>query len=198
LERDNRYNSLVSRGLIDYFTTYHDIAGHRLVRELAPDDVIDELCFTSRMQRNQPMNTHFIFGKLLAPLFRDCCQKNFDRRTIFETMVSKLVLYLEGKTSLCDGDGNCHFLGCQVTQLEADYATRSHAGEPTVSHYAPVLYTRYREDNVYQGDYLDKFLLKADLYSFLVRLSQRTQRSIYQDSFYMRDEVIQTAFSKFA
>lgn len=164
----------VERGI-----SYHDLIAHRLI-----DPLVDSPSYEGNI------NTHYIFGSLLRPLFEKYLYEGMNRLEILRYMVKDLVEYFRGERSLLDKKGiisNPQRLGVK----EAEQIRLNHYRELATSYYQTYMYRRYDPSRRYGEDRLSDDLNERLNQVIVMRFS-----TIYEDSFYIRDEAIQRALKE--
>jgi hypothetical protein len=165
-----------TRALLD---SYHDLIAHRLI-----DPLVDSPSYTGSI------NLHYIFGSILRPLFSNYYSRGFDRREILDRMSCDLTNYLGGYLTLIDKEGR----ESRVDRLESKEALQlqeHHYRELATSYYQRYLYRRYDPARTY-----GEMILSTDLEKRLEEVYKMPYTTVYEDSFYIRDEVIQAALRR--
>jgi hypothetical protein len=177
---------------------YHDCLSHYLADVVkGQPNYFDTSTLTDRLFKDKPLNVHAMFGTILMPIFRDKLAENKSQREIGEETVALLVEYLIGETVLTNRDG----YPCQVrppmTLEEAKLNLDFHSNEIEASYHEYLVYYRYRPDVCFPGEALPSNYPKLTLLDRLKAIaSMGESKTIYQDSFYLRDEILQTALKE--
>lgn len=182
----------------EYFSTYHDYLAHYIIEFLSKEKYYDEITeLPERLRKGNEINVHTIFGNILGKHYVDLLLEGLDRRSIYLELVNRLSNYLQGKTYIEGRRGVLPVLDPYITPEEAEASLHHHRSEVPVSYYEPYIYLRYRPDFVANDDVLKNDFSDLPLVDKvkLIESIELGKKSIYQDSFYIRDEVIRTAFS---
>jgi hypothetical protein len=168
----------------------HDVIAHEVIGSLIDSERLREIYLPLRLKHTGPLNIHTIFGKLLPPIFLEELKKGESRESILNNMKSKLIDYLKGSISLTCKKGKVYLLDEGITKYEKEMALSYHRLELPISYYEPAMYRRYCPYKTYEGTLLSYKL--DERYTEVLNLPDRT---IYEDSFFLRDMAIQTALS---
>lgn len=173
-------------------TSLHDVLAHTVIEaclDEGPESSLSEL--PDRLWYRENLNVHFMFGRLLSILFLEAYELGMNRLEILNYMIKKLRLYLLGETSLITKDGKLAKVLRPITTYEARMAANYHRNELEISYYEPLLYTRYRPDSLYREVDNYPYFHQVEPQEKINLINLLQGPSIYQDSFYLRDEAIQ-------